>query len=60
MDTTLIKVQCEECGRTKIVNTEWLTEADADLLAAESGDVVERKCPRCDEWTEHTVLGVPE
>ena len=55
MDTTLIKVQCEDCGRGKIVWAERLGDEDADLLAAESGDVVERKCPQCDEWTEHTV-----
>jgi phage FluMu protein Com len=57
MSYQIVKIRCEKCGHTKVINVLAESDEDQDLLAADAGEFVERHCTTCKEVTDHEVLG---
>ncbi len=57
MQYEAVRVRCEGCSRTKVLNVTIGSEEDQDLLTADAGEFVERECKTCGQLTDHQVLG---
>ncbi len=57
MSYETIKIQCEQCRRTKVLQVIPGSQNDKDLAMAEVGEFVERNCTACETVTDHEIVG---